>query len=382
MAWNEPGNKGNKDPWGNKSGNDKGPPDLDEVFRNFSKRFGGGKGNGNGPKVSSFGLIIVLGIAIVVWGLSGFYTVKEAEKGVALRFGQYIGQVDPGLQWKATFIDEVFPVNVSTVRSIPASGSMLTADENVVLVELDVQYRVTDAYNFLFSAVDANASLREATDSALRYVVGHNKMDDILTTGRDQIRRDTWAEVERIIEPYKLGINIVDVNFLPARPPEEVKNAFDDAISAQEDEQRFIREAEAYARAIEPKARGQVQRMEQQANAYKQREILEARGKVASFELLLPEYQLAPEVTRERLYLDAMQEVMSGTSKVLLDAKNSGNMMYLPLDKLMQKNQADSKPRNVSSNSTTSSSTNYGSSSNTSIPLDTRPTRGERQGRN
>ena len=380
MAWNEPGNKGNKDPWGNKSGNDKGPPDLDEVFRNLSKRFGGGKGNGKGPVFSSFALIIVLGIAVVVWGLSGFYTVKEAEKGVALRFGEYIGEVDPGLQWKATFIDEVFPVNVNTVRSIPASGSMLTTDENVVLVELDVQYRVTNAYNFLFSAVDANESLREATDSALRYVIGHNTMDDILTTGRDKVRHDTWAEVERIIEPYKLGITIVDVNFLPARPPEEVKASFDDAISAQEDEQRFIREAEAYARAIEPKARGQVKRMEQQARAYKEREVLEARGKVAKFNLLLPEYRAAPHVTSERLYLDAMQIVLSGTSKVLVDTKNSNNMMYLPLDKLMQKSQSNTKPRSVNSSSTTSSS--YGSAAQTNVPLDTRPTRGERQGRN
>ncbi|SQH75124.1 modulator for HflB protease specific for phage lambda cII repressor [Shewanella benthica] len=380
MAWNEPGNKGNKDPWGNKSGNDKGPPDLDEVFRNLSKRFGGGKGNGKGPVFSSFALILVLGIAVVVWGLSGFYTVKEAEKGVALRFGQYIGEVDPGLQWKATFIDEVIPVNVHTVRSIPASGSMLTTDENVVLVELDVQYRVTNAYNFLFSAVDANASLREATDSALRYVIGHNSMDDILTTGRDKIRVDTWSEVERIIEPYNLGITIVDVNFLPARPPEEVKASFDDAISAQEDEQRFIREAEAYARAIEPQARGQVKRMEQQARAYKEREVLEARGKVARFNLLLPEYKAAPHVTRERLYLDAMQIVLSGTSKVLVDTKNSNNMMYLPLDKLMQKSQSNTKPRSVNSSSTTSSS--YGSAAQTNVPLDTRPTRGERQGRN
>ncbi|MEI6858960.1 MAG: FtsH protease activity modulator HflK [Shewanella sp.] len=378
MAWNEPGNKGNKDPWGKKSGNDKGPPDLDEVFRNLSKRFGGGKGNG--PTVSSFGLIIVLGIAVVVWGLSGFYTIKEAERGVALRFGEYIGEVDPGLQWKATFIDEVFPVNVSSVRSIPASGSMLTTDENVVLVELDVQYRVTGAYNFLFSAVDANESLREATDSALRYVIGHNTMDDILTTGRDKIRHDTWAEVERIIEPYKLGITIVDVNFLPARPPEEVKASFDDAISAQEDEQRFIREAEAYARAIEPKARGQVKRMEQEAKAYKEREVLESQGQVAKFNLLLPEYRAAPEVTRERLYLNTMQIVLSSTSKVLVDSKNSNNMMYLPLDKLMQQSQSNTQSKSVNSGSSTSSA--YGSSVNTNIPLDTRSTRGERQGRN
>ena len=380
MAWNEPGNKG-QDPWGNKNGNDKGPPDLDEVFKNISKRFGG-KGNGAGGGFSALGFIIVLGIAVVVWGLSGFYTVKEAEKGVALRFGKYIGQVEPGLQWKATFIDEVFPVNVSNVRSIPASGSMLTADENVVLVELDVQYIVVDPYRYLFSAVDANSSLREATDSALRYVVGHNKMDDILTTGRDQIRRDTWEEVERIIKPYNLGIEIRDVNFLPARPPEEEKDAFDDAIAAQEDEQRFIREAEAYSREIEPKARGTVQRMEQQANAYKEREILEARGKVARFEKLLPEYKAAPEVTRNRLYIDAMSKVLSGTNKVLVDSKSGNNMMYLPLDKLMEQ-RTQTKPTKSVELDTVNDSVNS-IVDNVSMPLDGRPSRSDRtrQGRN
>lgn len=380
MAWNEPGNKGN-DPWGNKGGNDKGPPDLDEVFRNLSKRFGG-KGNGSsGQSFSSFSLIIILAIAFVVWGLSGFYTIKEAERGVALRFGQHIGEVGPGLHWKATFIDQIYPVDVQSVRSIPASGSMLTSDENVVKVELDVQYRILDAYSYLFSAVDANASLREATDSALRYVIGHNKMDDILTTGRDAIRRDTWKELERIIEPYKLGLAIVDVNFLPARPPEEVKDAFDDAIAAQEDEQRFIREAEAYAREVEPKARGEVERMAQQANAYKEREILEARGKVARFELLLPEYQAAPEVTRKRLYLDAMQQVMTDTNKVLIDAKNNGNLMYLPLDKLMKEKPVTTPEvehkaqQNVNSSSI--------STTRISEPLSGRPSREDRarQGR-
>jgi membrane protease subunit HflK len=333
MAWNEPGNKG-KDPWGNKSNNDKGPPDLDEVFRNLSKRFGG-KGDGSGTSFNSAGFMVLALIALIIWAGSGFYTVKEAERGVLLRFGEFQEEVGPGLHWKATFIDEVFRVDVESVRSIPASGSMLTSDENVVKVELDVQYRVLNAYDYLFSAVDANESLREATDSALRYVVGHNRMDDILTTGRDAIRRDTWKELELILEPYKVGLVIVDVNFLPARPPEEVKDAFDDAISAQEDEQRFIREAEAYAREIEPKARGEVQRMFQQASAYKQREVLEAQGKVARFEKLLPEYKAAPEVTRNRLYIDAMQVVLSDTNKVLIDTKNSGNLMYLPLDKMM-----------------------------------------------
>jgi len=377
MAWNEPGNKG-QDPWGKKGGNDKGPPDLDDVFRNLSKRFGG-KGNGNG--VSAMSLVIVLAIAAVVWGLSGFYTVKEAEKGVELRFGGYVGEVDPGLQWKATFIDEVTPVNVKTVRSIPASGSMLTADENVVLVQLDVQYRVNNAKDYLYSVVDADSSLREATDSALRYVIGHNTMDDILTTGRDKIRRDTWDEIERIIKPYNLGIMIVDVNFLPARPPKEVKDAFDDAIAAQEDEQRFIREAEAYSRQLEPKVRGTVQRMDQQAKAYKQRVTLEAQGKVARFEQLLPQYLAAPEVTRERMYLDTMQDVMSGTSKVLIDSKSSGNLMYLPLDKLMQNHHqspsVNTKSQPVHPVMSVNSTTNKNSK-----PLDVRPSRGERPGRN
>ncbi|WP_413735929.1 FtsH protease activity modulator HflK [Shewanella sp. BJSY2023SW005] len=339
MAWNEPGNKGN-DPWGNKGGNDKGPPDLDDVFRNLTKRFGG-KGNG-GSGFSMGTLAIVAGIALAVWVFSGFYTIKEAEQGVVLRFGEHVGEVGPGLHWKATFVDSVLPVDVSTVRSIPASGSMLTADENMVVVELDVQYKVKDAYQYLFSAVDANSSLREATDSALRYVIGHSKMNDILTTGRAKVRDDTRAEIERIIAPYNLGLQIEDVNFLPARPPEEVKDAFDDAISAQEDEHTYIRQAEAYQLEIEPKARGQVERIKQDARAYKERVIQDAEGAVAKFNKLLPEYKQAPEVTRDRLYIDAMQQVFSDTNKVLIDAKNNGNLMYLPLDKLMSQ---EGKPK-------------------------------------
>ncbi|MCH1925604.1 FtsH protease activity modulator HflK [Shewanella sp. C32] len=369
MAWNEPGNKG-KDPWGNKGGNDKGPPDVDEVFRKLSKRFGG---SGGGSGFSFGALAIVVVIAVVVWGLSGFYTIKEAQRGVVMRFGQHIGEVGPGLHWKATFVDSVLPVDVSTVRSIPASGSMLTADENVVQVELDVQFKVNNAYNYLFSAVDPQSSLSEATDSALRYVVGHSRMDDILTTGRATIRDNTWAEIERIIEPYKLGLTIVDVNFLPARPPEEVKEAFDDAISAQEDEQRFIREAEAYEREIEPKARGQVQRISQDARAYKERVVQDAEGAVARFDKLLPEYKQAPEVTRKRLYLDAMQEVFSGTDKVLVDSKNSNNMMYLPLDKMMNKRAASNADSNGQvpvtqyNNSTSLDSSSGNSSSSYSV---------------
>ncbi|RLV61314.1 FtsH protease activity modulator HflK [Parashewanella curva] len=334
MAWNEPGNKG-KDPWGNKGsgGNDKGPPDLDDIFRGMSKRFGG-KGNGSGVSGTAIGIFIV--IALVVWGLSGFYTIKPAERGVVLRFGKLHSIQTQGLHWQATFIDKVYPVNVEQIRSIPASGSMLTADENVVRVQLEVQYEVEDPYKYLFSVVDANASLREAIDSALRYVIGHNNMDDILTTGRDKIVVATRSEIERIIKPYNLGLKIGDVNLLPARPPEEVKDAFDDAIAAQEDEQRAILEAEAYARQIEPQARGRAERILREAKAYKEQAILDAQGKIARFESLLPEYKAAPKVTRERLYLETMQEVLKGNRKVLVDNKNSNNLMYLPLDKMMQ----------------------------------------------
>ena len=381
MAWNEPGNRG-KDPWGNNGGGKKqGPPDLDDIFKNMMKRFGSGQQPSQGPSFNSKAILAGLGVLLVIWIFSGFYTIKEAERGVVLRFGKYSDEVDPGLHWKPTFLDKVIPVDISNTRTQPASGSMLTQDENVVRVEMEVQYRVTEPYKYLFSVTNANSSLREAMDSALRYVIGHNVMDDILTTGREKIRQDTWEELQRIIEPYKLGLTIVDVNFLPARPPEQVKEAFDDAISAQEDEERYIREAEAYAREREPKARGRVKRIEQESNAYKERVILEAQGKVARFEKLLPEYRLAPNVTRERLYLEAMANVLSHTSKVLVDTKGNGNLIYLPLDKMMSSSQSTASSRGTSlltPSSAESQPTPINPSSST------RPTRGERfsQGRN
>ncbi|WP_372761587.1 FtsH protease activity modulator HflK [Pseudoalteromonas sp.] len=342
MAWNEPGNNGNdKDPWNNKGGRDQGPPDLDEVLRKFSNKLGGlfgGKklGNGGGG-LGGAGISFVLIIAVIVWALSGIYTVKEAERGVVLQFGQFDRIADPGLRWKMTFIETVIPVDIEAVRSLSTSGFMLTEDENVVSVEFQVQYRVIDPYLYKFSVTNADSSLEEALESALRYVVGHAKMDQVLTNGREVVRQDTWDELNKIIEPYNLGLIVTDVNFKDSRPPMEVKDAFDDAIAAQEDEQRFIREAEAYAREIEPRARGQVTRMTQEAEAYRERITLEAQGEVARFEKLLPEYQMAKQVTRERLYIDAMQEVLGNSSKVLVDVKGGNNMMYLPLDKIMEK---------------------------------------------
>ncbi|MDP2634540.1 MULTISPECIES: FtsH protease activity modulator HflK [unclassified Pseudoalteromonas] len=342
MAWNEPGNNGNdKDPWNKKGGRDQGPPDLDEVFRKFSNKFGGifggNKSGKDGGGLGGAGLSFVLIIAAIVWALSGIYTVKEAERGIVLQFGQYDRIAQPGLRWKMTFIETVIPVDIEAVRSLSTSGFMLTEDENVVSVEFQVQYRVIDPYLYKFSVTNADSSLEEALESALRYVVGHSKMDQVLTNGREIVRQQTWDELNQIIEPYNLGLIVTDVNFKDSRPPAEVKDAFDDAIAAQEDEQRFIREAEAYAREIEPRARGQVTRMTQEAEGYGERIILEAQGEVARFEKLLPEYQAAKRVTRERLYIDTMQEVLGNSSKVLVDVKGGNNMMYLPLDKIMEK---------------------------------------------
>jgi len=346
MAWNEPGNN-DKDPWKNKGGKNQGPPDLDELLNDLGKKVSGifgGKGKGGssggsspvGKSFSSIGMSLVLIIALVVYAFSGFYTIKEAEQGLVLRFGQYSGTVEPGINWKWTFIDRIIPIDIQSTRDLPASGFMLTQDENVVRVEMQIQYRVVDARNYVFSVTNADDSLSQSLDSALRYVVGHAKMDDILTSGREQIRQSVWQELEKIIEPYHLGLIIVDVNFKDARPPNEVKDAFDDAIAAQEDEVRFLREAEAYARGIEPRARGRVKRMEQEAFAYKEQTVLDAQGEVARFEKILPEYQAAPEVTRQRLYLATMEKVYSNTSKVMVDVDGGNNMMYLPLDKIIQ----------------------------------------------
>ncbi len=352
MAWNEPGNNnGNNgrdnDPWGNNDrgnqnsgGRNQGPPDLDEVFNKLSQKlggkFGGGKRGGGssmgGGGAIGFGLIAV--IAVFVWFASGFYTVGEAERGVVLRLGKYDRQVDPGLNWRPRFIDEVTTVNVQAIRALQASGLMLTKDENVVTVQMGVQYRVSDPYKYLYRVTNADDSLRQATDSALRAVIGDSLMDSILTSGRQQIRQSTQETLNRIIDSYDMGILIVDVNFQSARPPEQVKDSFDDAIAAREDEERFIREAEAYKNEILPKATGRAERLKKEALGYSERTVNEAFGQVAQFEKLLPEYQAAPEVTRNRLYLDAMEEVYTNTSKVLIDSESSGNLLYLPIDKL------------------------------------------------
>lgn len=349
MAWNEPGGN-NNDPWKNRGGRDQGPPDLDDVFKNLFGKFGksGGGSGGSGKSLGGIGAGILIGLVVIIWAVSGFYTIREAERGVVLRFGEYAKQVEPGLRWAPTFIDRVIPVDVQSIRDQSSSGSMLTEDENVVSVQMEMQFRVVDPYRWTFAVESPETSLSQSLDSAIRYVVGHSTMDDVLTDGREVARQRVWEELQAIIEPYNMGVSIIDMNFRDARPPEQVKDAFDDAISAQEDEQRFIREAEAYAREIEPRARGQVNRMNEEAQAYKERVTLEAQGEVARFESLLPQYEKAPVVTRERIYIETMEEVLGSTSKILVDSKGGNNMMYLPLDKIMERQQGSSTPRSRS----------------------------------
>lgn len=368
MSWKESGNQ--QDPWGkpgqkrteqnpeqfkpeepepqdqateqdprNKQRNEQQPPDLEEVFSSLLKKMGGGKApnkGANNQNNSGLGKFFpyILGLAAVIWAGSGFYTVKEAERGVVTRLGKLDSIVMPGLNWKPTFIDSVKHVNVERVVELNTNGSMLTQDENMVQVEMTVQYRVEAPAKYLFSVNNPDDSLKQATDSALRYVIGHMTMDEILTTGRATVRERTWTTLREIIKTYDMGLLITDVNFQYARPPEEVKAAFDDAIKAQEDEQRLIREAEAYARGEEPIARGQAQRTIEQAQAYKEAVVLNAKGEVERLSKLLPEYKVSPDITRERLYIQTMEKVMKNTPKVVMDSIGN-NLNVLPLDKLM-----------------------------------------------
>ncbi|CAQ86166.1 MULTISPECIES: FtsH protease activity modulator HflK [Photorhabdus] len=360
MAWNQPGNNGqDRDPWGssnnnggnsggNKGGRNRGASDLDDLFRKLSSKlggFGGNKGGNGSDQGAKFGgrIVSLAAVAIVViWAASGFYTIKETERGVVTRLGKLSHIVQPGLNWKPTFIDEVVPVNVESVRELAASGVMLTSDENVVRVEMNVQYRVTNPAAYLYSVTSPDNSLRQATDSAVRGVIGKYTMDKILTEGRTIVRSDTQRVLEETIRPYKMGITLLDVNFQAARPPEEVKASFDDAIAARENEQQYIREAEAYANEVQPRANGQAQRLIEDAKAYKARVVLEAQGEVASFAKMLPEYKAAPEITRERLYIESMEKVLSNTRKVVAN-ENSNSLMVLPLEQLFRNDAASGK---------------------------------------
>ncbi|MDQ1237747.1 MAG: modulator for HflB protease specific for phage lambda cII repressor [Wigglesworthia glossinidia] len=317
------------------------PPDLDDIFRKLSKKFDKFKRKNITHKTNKhpkFYIGSILICLLVVWISSGFYTIKEAERGVILRLGKFHHIVQPGLNWKPSFIDVIYPVNVESVRELAASGIMLTSDENVVKVEMNVQYKVIHPKNYLFSVTNADNSLRQATDSALRGVIGKYTMDRILTEGRTLVRSDTQKILEETIQPYNMGIELLDVNFQTARPPEEVKAAFDDAIAARENEQQYIREAEAYANEVQPQANGKAQRILEEGRAYKARTILEAQGEVQRFTKVLPEYKIAPKITRERLYIDTMERILSKNKKLFIHSAESANhnLFLFQLDQLFK----------------------------------------------
>ena len=337
MGWNGPDD--NKDPWGGKTQ----PPDLDEalkrlqaglkkVFSRDPKGSGASKmdlNNTGGGLLA--GLIFV--VIFILWALSGIFIIDPAEEAAILRFGRYVETVGPGPHWIPRFISSKIVVNVDRVSDYSYSAQMLTKDENLVSVALAVQYRIGDLEEYLFNVADPEESLQQATSSALRQVVGTTTLDQIITEGRDAWGISVQDVLVKTLARYKTGIVIVNVSPQPARAPENVQDAFDDAIKAQEDEKRFKEQARAYAARVVPIAQGNAKRIFEETKAYAEQVVLQARGETAEFLELLPEYTRSPFVTAERMYLDTMQRILSASSKIIVDGK-AGNMLYLPLDKL------------------------------------------------
>ncbi len=341
MPWNEPGK--DKDPWGQR--NNDGPPDLDELFKNLKDKFGGmlgGGGKGKIPRVPGGsgnvrGMVTFVVIALLIgWALTGIYIVDEGWRGVETRFGERTVVTQAGPHWHIPYpIEDVELIDVSSIRTARKNSKMLTSDENIVVMSIEIQYNVKDAQDFAFEVFDPDLTLEQTAETAIREVVGNNDMDLIITEGREVVDSATKEIMQQILDYYKTGINVVTVNMDEAQPPEEVQDAFEDAIKAREDEQRIINEANAYRNDIVPKARGEGQGLLEQAEAYKTRVTKSAEGETSRFTQLLAEYQRAPEVTRERLYIDTLESVMGRTPKVMIDVEKGNNLMFLPLDQLI-----------------------------------------------
>ena len=342
MAWNEPGNSGDRDPWGNRQ--DQGPPDLDEAFKklkdNLGGMFGGGSSSGGstgGGMLTSSVLGVLAAVAAIGYGLMGIYTLDEQERGVVLRFGQVQeAVVMPGLSWYPPIIDKVLIHNVSRVRSHPHDSEMLTEDENIVKVKLTVQYVIDDVVAYALEVRDPEKSLHQSTESAVRHVVGSTEMDEVLTEGRAVMGDEIKTRIQDYMAAYGTGIAVTQVNVDETAPPDAVREAFDEVIRAREDEVRVRNEADAYANQVIPEARGEAQRYLEEAEGYRQRVVAQAVGEASRFSKLYVEYKAAPEVTRERMYIDTMEAVMSSASKVMVDVEGGNNMMYLPLDRMIQ----------------------------------------------
>ena len=349
MAWNESGG-GEKDPWGNRG--DQGPPDLDEAIRKLQGRlsglFGGGKGptGGGGRGISAGSISLLLIVLAGLYVFSGVYQVDEQERGVVFRFGKLMDEeVTPGLHWNPPLIDQVQLVNVTQVQSHSHQASMLTKDENIVDISLTVQWVIASAADYLINVRDPKKSLDQATESALRHVAGSATMDQVITDGREAIAIEVQERLRAYLKTYGTGIDITKVNIDRSAPPVQVQDAFNDVQKAKEDQQKFINQATAYAQQIVPEARGKAQRQLEEAQAYRDRVIARSEGEAERFEKLLNEYSLAKQVTRDRLYIDALENVFKNASKVMVDVEGGNNMMYLPLDKLTQ--QSGSNASNV-----------------------------------
>ena len=340
MAWNEPGG-GDKDPWGNRG--DKGPPDLDEAIRQLQGKLAGifgGKGGsgGDGWGLSSGMLGLAAFVVTAIYVFMGIYQVDAQERGVVFRFGAVQTEVRmPGLHWNPPVIDRVEVLNVTQVRSEDHQSLMLTTDENIVDVSLTVQWVIDDAVAFLVGVRLPQSSIMHATESALRHVVGSSTMNEVITDGREAIGIEVQARLQDYLDTYGTGVSINKVNIDRSAPPNQVQNAFDDVQKAKEDQQRYINQATAYAQQIVPEARGEAVRQVEEATAYKMQVVAESEGEAERFEKLLVEYTQAAEVTRDRLYIDAMESIYSNSSKVMVDVEGGNNMLYLPLDRLTQR---------------------------------------------
>ncbi|MCK9237331.1 MAG: FtsH protease activity modulator HflK [Thiopseudomonas sp.] len=375
MAWNEPGgNSNNQDPWGGgnkKGGGRQGPPDLDEALRKLQDKinsiFGGkkkpsGQGSGGGIAIVLIALVVLVGF----WLSTAIYKVDEQERAVILRLGKYHETVGPGLNIYFPPIEQKFQHNVTRERAYTRQGPMLTEDENIIEVPLTVQYKISNLEDFVLNVDGPEMSLQQATESALRHVVGSTSMDQVLTEGREVLAVDVRERLQRFIDMYRTGIVVTGVNVQNAQAPKEVQEAFDDVIRAREDEQREKNNAETYANGVVPEARGLAQRILEEANGYREEVIARAEGESERFTMLVTEYHKAPEVTRKRLYLDTMEEMYSNSSKVLLTGdKGQNSLLYLPLDKMLQ--QGQSAPVSRTSNEPVDSSSLNTPASNDAI---------------
>ncbi|MCF6299220.1 MAG: FtsH protease activity modulator HflK [Thiomicrorhabdus sp.] len=368
MAWNEPGKSG-QDPWGNSGKNNSGggdqkPPrnpkndDIDELLKKAQKIFGGASdkfGKKGGGGIGGKGVSVIAGVVGTVWLLSGIYIVDPAERGVVTQFGSYVEETKAGPHWHIPYpIESVRIVNVDQIRTaevgyrsgsnrsgnVPTESLMLTKDENIVDLKVAVQYQVISANQYLFETADPDLTLRAVVESTLREVVGQSTMDFVLTEGRDEVVSRVKTLTQERLDGYKTGLIVTSVNLQDAQPPEQVQSAFADVVKAREDRERLINEAEAYSNDILPKSRGKAARELEEASAYHDRVIAQAVGEASRFTSIVTEYQKAPEVTRNRLYIDAMSTVLSNTSKVFVGSDSSNNLLYLPLDKMVNQGQA------------------------------------------